>query len=460
MIRAGTRARRDRTQRSRMRSRITVAAATLALTVSVVPIVGPASAHVPEDATGVAAALGASRSATNWYDYGATTPRETICSELACVHRAVQGPDAASAAWARATLQHLESAWKVLVDQRRFPAPAASAAQDGDARFHLYLADLGARFYGMTVMGDAVPGHPRRVRSHVVVDNDMTGFSGDRGDNLAATVAHEFFHAIGVNTDLAADLWFAEASATWAESQVFTGSRVNRGYLDEGQAGRPAVPLDHPDSGYGNFPLLERLTATAGSDAVRQVWARLGTPGNREHALTAIESVLAVRGVTWQRFYSQYAVANAFPRQHYPARLRTSPASPDFSVTLGRSSRTRSQARRLQHLTSHTSVVRLSSSVKKARVAVSVKSSKARHTSATLVVVRRDGTLRKVTLRFNSAGTARTTVTYTRSKVARLVLVSANTSLAFRDCASGTGWTCDGVPVHDRTRVEVRTRTL
>lgn len=480
MIRVGARVRRSSTQPQRLRLRswsgLGAAAAAFALTLPAAPLVTPASAHVSGDvltdvlsdapgrATGMAGsrvtASDTVRSATRWYDYGAATPREVTCSELACVHRAVQGRHAASAAWASATLERLGTAWKVLVEQRGFPAPAASAAEDGDPRFHVYLADLGTQFYGMTVMGDPVPGHPRRVQSHLVVDNDMAGFTGDREENLAATVAHEFFHAIGVNTDLAADLWFAEASATWAETQVFPGSRVNRGYLSEGQSGRPSVPLDHPDGGYGNFPLLERLTASAGPDAVRQVWERLGRAGNRHHALTAIESVLAARGVAWSRFYSQYALANALPRQNYPARLRGTPAAPGFSVTLGRSSKTRSQARRLPHLTSHTSVVRLSSSVKKARVAVAVKSSKATHTSATLVVVRRDGTLRTVALRFNSAGKARATVTYTRSKVARLVLVTANTSLAFRDCDSGTGWSCDGVPVHDRTRVEVRTRTL
>lgn len=478
MIRLGARMQRGNTQRRDLRvwSGLGAAAATFALTVSGVPLMTPASAHIPSDAltdvlsdapsraTGMAVsrvtASDTVRSATRSYDYGDGTPLEVTCSELACVHRAVQGPDAASAAWANATLKHLGTAWKVLVEQRRFPAPAASAAEDGDPRFHLYLADLGTQYYGMTVLGDPVPGHPRRVQSHLVVDNDMAGFKGDKQENLAATVAHEFFHAIGVNTDLAADLWFAEASATWAETQVFPGSRVNRGYLSEGQAGRPSVPLDHPDGGYGNFPLLERLSTSAGPDAVRHVWERLGRPGNREHALTAIESVLAGRGVAWSRFYSQYALANALPRQSYPARLRSTPAVPGFSVTLSTSSRTRSQARRLPHLTSHTSVVRLSSSVKKARVAVAVRTSKAKHTTATLVVVRRDGTLRTVPLRFNSAGKARTTVTYTRSKVARLVLVTANTSLAFRDCDTGTGWSCDGVPVHDRTRVEVRTRTL
>lgn len=449
MIRGLARARRgintlDAAPRRRG-SRAVVAVLAVALSTVVPGAVGPAAAADP----------------SRYLTYPTNTPHERICDERVCVHRATSGPHAATLGWAQATLKRLETSWSVLVDQDGHRPPAPSPSSDGDERFHVYLADTaGQGHFGQTVFGSAVPGHPRRAHSYLVIDNDMAGLPGDRQANLAATVAHEFFHALQLNRDASEDQWFMEASATWAETRVFPLIPANRRYLDEGQLADRRTPLDSLPSAYGNFLLLERLTTLAGPTAVREVWDRLdASNGARdEYSLQALAAVLATRGITWESFYSGFAVANVFPRHHYPARARGASGRSDTTVTLGTRRKAFVQASRQAHLSARTTTFRVSKKSRKRNLSISVQSSVPARTSAVLVVVRRDGTLRTVPLKLNRSGKARATVRYSRSKVSRLVLVTSNTSRAFRNCDSWSGWSCGGDPVHDRTRVEVRAR--
>ena len=75
-------------------------------------------------------------------------------------------------------------------------------------------------------------------------------------ENLEVTAAHELFHAVQFAYDYDEDAWFMEATATWAEDEVYT--RRQR---------QPAVPRREPaDASRGS-----RWTSSSGRPAVRRL---------------------------------------------------------------------------------------------------------------------------------------------------------------------------------------------
>ncbi len=50
-------------------------------------------------------------------------------------------------------------------------------------------------------------------------------------ENLRVTAAHEYFHAVQFAYDAFEDAWFMEATATWAEDELYTDINDNLQYL-------------------------------------------------------------------------------------------------------------------------------------------------------------------------------------------------------------------------------------
>ena len=113
------------------------------------------------------------------------------------------------------------------------------------------------------------------------------------------TAAHEYFHAVQFAYDFFEDGWFMEATATWAEDELFDTVNDNVNYLPIGQLGRPipgrkagpSFALDGFWDGnyYGNWIffryLTERLRASrAGMPVlVRDMWTRAGQARRLRH---------------------------------------------------------------------------------------------------------------------------------------------------------------------------------
>jgi len=384
----------------------------------------------------------------------------STCDEHLCVHRATAGEHAATARWADQTLALFDAAWTTVVDELGYRAPRAAAGHDGDPRFDVYLAELSGRGqHGFCAPGELVPGQSRRADAYCVIDNDMAGTGGDRYDVLAATAAHEFFHAVQYNLDVGEDRWFMEASATWMEHQVFSSVHDNHRYVLDGQLGQPARSLDSEAGMYGNWVFVEHLAERLGRDAVRQVWARLdaSTGGRDEWSVQGLVNHVQSRGTSWKSFYSGFAATNLTPRSGYVQDgLRA--ARPDLVLRLGRRPGGRDrqvQQARVAHLATRTYEVKVARDSSARRVRLRVRSNRARATAATLVVVRTDGTVRRQRLSFDR-GVASASVAVRPGRVRRVLVAVSHTSPAYARCGQGSGWSCGGEPVHRDVKVRFR----
>ncbi len=391
-------------------------------------------------------------------------PTRKVCGQRICVHYAVRGADAPpSRRWVVRTLRALGRVWDHEVDGLGYRRPPADGRRGGDARFDVYLAELGDRgLFGYCTPERRVRGERFAASSYCVLDDDFSRrqFGAPPGDSLRVTAAHEFFHAIQFGYDFREDPWLLESTATWIEETFADRVDDNRRYLRYGTVRRPGVPLDDFSNDryahYGSWAWWEYLTNRYGDRLVRAVWNRADTVGDAPD-LSSIDAVEAVldrrRGLA--RTLTSYAVANLSPTDSYPEGSRW-PSAKVSRVARMSPARTNETVRvRIDHLAARhvafTPTRELRSRGWRLRVQVDAPR---RRSAARVTVVRADGTrVRHAVLLDRGKGTVK--VRFDAGSVARVVVTLVNTSARYR-CNRNTMFACGGKPRDDDARFAVR----
>jgi len=92
---------------------------------------------------------------------------------------------------------------------------------------HVYLRSLAAmNIYGQTTSSASVPsaGFPYAFSSYIEIDKDFTANlykAYTPLQNLQITSSHEFHHAIQYGYNIFFDVWYAEATSTWYEGELY-----------------------------------------------------------------------------------------------------------------------------------------------------------------------------------------------------------------------------------------------
>ncbi|WP_170219417.1 MXAN_6640 family putative metalloprotease [Nocardioides litoris] len=397
------------------------------------------------------------------FDDGYDTPSTRRCGPRVCVHWVRSGPDAPpSARWAATTLRVVERVWRHHVTRMGFRAPRPDGQRGGDARFDVYLKDLGVRgLYGYCAPEALVPGQPRQASGFCVLDDDFARSQFGRApqQTLEVTAAHEFFHAVQFAYDVREDPWLLESTATWIEERFADRVDDNRAYLRFGQLGRPRVPLDLFETTgyahYGNWTFWEHLTDRFGPGLVRRVIERAGTGDGLpdEYSTQALASVLAARGGL-PAAYASYAADNTVPARTYPEGASW-PAAPVARRTLSRTDRRAVLRTRLDHLTSRSVRLVPARGLGKRsgggwKVTVTVDApDRVTAPAARLLVVRRDGRVRARPIALTERGLGRAVVRLDRRRVRSVTVAVVNASTRFR-CDRSSTLSCRGVAVDDR----------
>ncbi|UAL30486.1 hypothetical protein K8W59_02875 [Nocardioides rotundus] len=205
----------------------------------------------------------------------------------------------------------------------------------GVNKVDIYLSDLGSQnLYGYCT-SDQPESTPTdyTVWAYCSVDDDFSTQQFPNGrtplENLQVTMAHEYFHAVQFAYDSQEDGWLMEATATWAEDEVYDAVNDNRQYLPYGQLMRPGIPLDKFSSSegthYGNWIffryLTERFPAEVGGlpVVVREIWEKVSaeTGDPDMYSLQGVIDALSERGQTLRGFYAAFADANRRPAKVY-----------------------------------------------------------------------------------------------------------------------------------------------
>jgi hypothetical protein len=162
-----------------------------------------------------------------------------------------------------------------------------------NGEYEIYLHDLAPqRYYGVTTSDKSISSasYPNAYTSWMELDNDFTDaiyLPYTPIQSLQITAAHEYHHAIQYGYNIFFDVWYAEATSTWMEDELYDG--VNQLYnyipgwfsnsilkLDLDPQYEDTVITDPKGAGYGrwifNRYLMEKYDP---SNLVLKVWQKL-----------------------------------------------------------------------------------------------------------------------------------------------------------------------------------------
>jgi hypothetical protein len=406
--------------------------------------------------------------------------------------RADDLPTARSRAAARALLSRPDAFWadkrtlpsadgKVLVhwnhgtvDDPAYPTQVAAVAQHvlgvyrnagyrapksdgtrggGSGIIDIYLDNLGDQgVYGYCDTDVTVPANgPYDAPAFCALDNDFAEFPNNTPvENLRVTAAHELFHAVQFAYDYTEDSWFMEATATWAEDELYDGINDNRQYLRQSPLKQPGQSLDQFSQQslrqYGEWIffryLTERYPASQATMPVivRQLWRRVDGAAGRpdDYSIRAVDRELKARGTDLRRFYARFADANRRPRKTYEEGAAY-PTAPALAFAFRpRSHNTGWRAPRVDHLASRTLKFTPSASMRRWRLHVAVDlPNRALGSAAVLTTYDRKGRPTRGNVAISRRGNGTAVVRFGTVRVARVELTLVNAGIRY-DCWRGT----------------------
>lgn len=289
------------------------------------------------------------------------------------IHYTTSGTDAVpSLAWVQTVAQtfddvaasYLSLGWKL--------APTAAGIP-----YDVFLRELSAlRLYGQTTSGQSLPspGFANAVGSFIEIDDDYLEAVYQNAlvgplttaqkalQSLQITAAHEYHHSIQYGYNFFFDVWYAEATATWHEDELYDNVNQLYVYLDDA-LDNSNLSLDIPASvttggGYGRWLFNRHLAENHGADIVRTLWANLATRnspgGNADIPMTPVlDAVLLSSGSSLGNELFTYAgklytdawtthlgdiprIPDISPSGEYASNLVTVVSVPSPSITLPR----------------------------------------------------------------------------------------------------------------------------
>jgi hypothetical protein len=404
------------------------------------------------------------------------------CSTVVCVHYVTTTGDRVPAADSNTNdiPDYVELAVATMTDVHNkyvaagYRAPKSDFDADnngGDAKPDVYLADIGSDgLYGYCATDDDIPDNgPQDTWGYCVLDNDYsTGEFGTRNtpkQNFQVTAAHEYFHAVQFGYDISEDGWVMEATATWAEDELYDGVNDNVQYLRYGPMRLPHKSLDqffqlyHYGAWIFFRYLTERFPASqAGMPTlVRELWRRLDdAPGGiGNYSLQGVKRVLQKRDLSLPEAFARFSAANRMPGRSYDegkaSRYPTAPLVRSSKLSQG--ARNTSLRLWLDHLAAdtvrYTPAASLVSSAWRVRLVLDL-ADRWKGTGAVVTIQPRQGAPRTLWLRLDKDGDARPAYNFSAKKVKRVEVTLVNASDDFL-CNRGTRFSCEGKPKHDNS---------
>jgi hypothetical protein len=360
-----------------------------------------------------------------------------------------------------------------------YKRPKPDKGRGGDNRIDIYLDSLPTGLYGYCTTDQRVTPSKRDVWAFCVLDNDYAGFPSHTPlQNLQVTAAHEYYHATQFAYDIADDGWFLEATATWAEDELYDDVNDNVQYLRRSPITLPGRPIDKFEgSGQGVFHygvwiffrfLTERYPAKTGAlpTLLLKMWQNADSakhPRHDKYSVQAIDKALKKLGHT--SLAEQFADFSAVTR--YPAAFSEGIANSYPAKKLGggvvlAAGKKKGFKTKLDHLTSST--YQLVPGGGTSQVKLRFKMAPKSHGSRAVVVVIGTGgaILGTANVKVNRKGVANKKVLFDAS-VAAVEVTLVNASSKVFDCnpffsSASSPISCSGKARYDNQRASLKVK--
>jgi Family of unknown function (DUF6055) len=217
-------------------------------------------------------------------------PGSPACSRHFCVHWVDQGLDAPNLGdrdrdgvpdFVERVGRVAERVHQVENGKLGWREPKSDSRQGGrNGKTDVYLSQIGGELFGYAApdRGQVPKGGriPRRLHGYLVLDNDYSAFEfpgTNPVEDLQVTFAHEYNHILQFGYDAYQDPWFAEASATWMEDQVYNGINDYLRYVRRWVRLWETPLTTNSIKEYGSAIWNQWLARRYGPEIVRKAWA-------------------------------------------------------------------------------------------------------------------------------------------------------------------------------------------
>jgi hypothetical protein len=401
-------------------------------------------------------------------EYNGVREATPVCSSDVCVHYVATGPNAATPAYAAVVLDTLTDVHDAYI-AAGYREPKPDRGFGGDDRIDVYLGNIGVQgLYGYCTSDQPEPDRTPSTFdrwAYCALDNNYSAAEFPTNtplENLQVTVAHEYFHATQYAYDRYEDSWLLEATATWAEDEMYDAVDDNRQYLATSQLTRPRTPLDTFGRGfhYGTWSffrfLTERFRAEKGSlprlvlDIFRKADGAKGKPD--QYSWQAVNSVLRAKHTTAAAMLGSYAVANRRPGRAYSEgranRYPTAPLAGNVKIGPRRGATSRIPMKHLTTATVRLTPRNLGARTWRLRIRFDL-APRVRGSSALLTTFTRGGDLRTTRVRLDRQGDATKRIPFSARSVSYVEVTLVNGSGRFRCFTSPGNYSCRGNPLDD-----------
>ncbi|GAA4110666.1 hypothetical protein GCM10022215_05960 [Nocardioides fonticola] len=384
----------------------------------------------------------------------------TKCQTV-CLHWSTSGSNKSSSSFVKTALKTMDHVASTYVDAG-YRKPLADGRAGGNGKLDVYLRNIGGQgYYGYCTSDSAPRGGKHVTPAYCVLDNDFSRRefpTNSPTKNLQVTGAHEYFHAVQFAYDYDEDRWMMEATATWAEDELYTGINDNLQYLRSSQLATPSKSLDVFDPKgtwqYGDWIFFRYLSEAFPEkqgplpSIVLDIWKRAGTNAGEgdEYSIEAVANTLTDRGSSLPAAFAEYSWWNQYSHEYYSeGEANDYPIAPLWSAgsgTLSSSTTTSgAQTASFNHLSSRTSQIRIDSSASGRQVEVQIAATTDPDTTV-VTIYYFDGTTQVVPL--DPDGTADVTVTPGEG----FLVHYANGGSSYT-CNKGTQYSCAGKSTSD-----------
>lgn len=332
--------------------------------------------------------------------------RSPACSRHFCVHWVEVGLDAPSPAdkdgdaipdFVERVQRVAERVHAVENDRLGWREPRSDGRTGGrKGKTDVYLSQIGGELFGYAApdRGQATKQHriPRRLHGYLVLDNDYSAFEfpGTKPQSdLEVTFAHEYNHILQFGYDAYQDPWFAEATATWMEDEVYAGIDDYLRYVRRWVKLWETPLTTSSIKEYGSAVWNQWLARRYGKAIVRRAWAGAirAKPGG--FSVASYERAIRAAGPSdLSRDFTRFAAA--VPEWRTGEGFRESDLFPDVP----RQGHLPLNGRRLTRMLNHTTFQLLRVRARTGR-AVVVRLTAPRGTAAGLALVGRLGSERR-----------------------------------------------------------------
>jgi hypothetical protein len=356
--------------------------------------------------------------------------------------------------------------------------PLPDKGKGGDNRVDIYIAQLDPGLYGYCTTDQKRPSKPGHfdVWAYCVLDADYAGFPRTPIENFQVTIAHEYYHATQFAYDIADDPWFQEATAAWAEDELYPTINDNYQYLADSPITHPGKAMDTFKNGavfhYGvwNFfrYLTEHYPAKVGAlpGLLLHMWQYADSshgPRKDLYSVQAIEKALRKDAHTHlDDQFTNYSAATGFPALTFaegaapPFGLGYPSKSLSGVATLAAGAKKKFKAK-LDHLTSSTFQLlpgggtgQLKLDLKMAR--------KSFGSRAIVAIYSTNGALAFQNIKIKGKGKGKATVLFDGS-VALVEVTLVNASTKYKNCfRRSTPYSCSGKPLHDNQKATLKAK--